>query len=208
MIRYSVLIILSLSIFGCKTSPSSNGRIIIEQGVASWYGPNFHGKPTANGERFDMHDFTAAHRTLPFNSIVEVENLQNHKTVEVRINDRGPFAKDRIIDLSKRAAEEIEMIGPGTAKVRLTLLKSSGRQLPSDIKSQSFTVQLASFKTQKAAESQSAQIPGSWIQKVDVNQETVYRVCFGKYDSPNEASDTLLELDQKGFKGFVKQVEN
>ena len=85
------------------------GRII-ETGVASWYGPNFHGKLTANGEIYNMHELTAAHKTLPFNSIVRVENLSNGKSVIVRINDRGPFVKNRIIDLSRKAAQEIDMI--------------------------------------------------------------------------------------------------
>ena len=91
----------------------------IEEGRASWYGPNFHGNLTANGERFDMRKLTAAHRTLPFNTVLKVKNLDNGKEVMVRINDRGPFAKNRIIDLSRRAATKIDMIGTGTARVAL-----------------------------------------------------------------------------------------
>lgn len=91
-------------------------------GVASYYGKGFHGRKTANGEVFDMHELTAAHRTLPFNTIVKVTNLTNKKTVKVRINDRGPFVKNRIIDLSYGAAKKIDMIGSGTAKVRLEIL--------------------------------------------------------------------------------------
>ena len=85
--------------------------------MASWYGPDFHGRQTANGEKYDMNAMTAAHRTLPFNTMVLVENLDNGRSVKVRINDRGPFAKGRIIDLSKAAAEKMDMIGPGTARV-------------------------------------------------------------------------------------------
>lgn len=93
-----------------------------EEGIASWYGPGFHGESTANGERFDKMAMTAAHRTLPLPSIVKVTNLKNNKMIVVRVNDRGPFADDRIIDLSKRAAQEIDMIGSGTAKVRVEYL--------------------------------------------------------------------------------------
>ena len=90
-----------------------------QKGIASWYGPGFHGKRTANGEVFDTHSLTAAHRTLPFNSIVEVTNMDNGKRVRVRINDRGPFIRGRIIDLSKAGAKAIGMIGPGTARVKI-----------------------------------------------------------------------------------------
>jgi len=93
-----------------------------ELGVASWYGPKFHGRPTANGELFDMNAMTAAHRTLPLPSIVEVTNLNNNRTIRVRVNDRGPFAKDRIIDLSKAAAQELGFIQQGTARVKVVYL--------------------------------------------------------------------------------------
>lgn len=108
-----------------KTSKSVSENAI-ETGVASWYGPGFHGKKTANGETFNTEDFTAAHRTLPFNSQILVQNIDNGKTVEVRINDRGPFIKNRIIDLSRIAAEKIDMIRPGTANVRLYLINDTG----------------------------------------------------------------------------------
>lgn len=94
-----------------------------ETGVASWYGLPYHGRRTASGEIYDMRDLTAAHPRLPFGTRVRVHNLDNDKRVDVRINDRGPFAKQRIIDLSRRAAESIEMVGPGTAKVRITVIR-------------------------------------------------------------------------------------
>lgn len=95
----------------------------IQTGVASWYGPDFHGRQTASGEVYDMDGLTAAHQTLPFGTRIRVENLENGKSVVVRINDRGPFAKNRILDLSRRAARELDMIGPGTARVRITVLQ-------------------------------------------------------------------------------------
>jgi rare lipoprotein A len=93
-----------------------------ETGVASWYGAPYHGRQTASGEIYDMYKLTAAHRDLPFQTWVEVENLSNGKRVDVRINDRGPFVGHRIIDLSQTAAKEIDMLGPGTARVRLTVV--------------------------------------------------------------------------------------
>lgn len=109
-----LIIIVSLFISSCGTTSrfgeqsDDSGAIksvgqTIEKGVASWYGPNFHGKLTANGEKYDMYGLTAAHRTLPFNTIVKVKNMDNGESVKVRINDRGPYAKNRIIDLSKKS---------------------------------------------------------------------------------------------------------
>jgi rare lipoprotein A len=91
-------------------------------GEASYYGAEFHGRKTANGEVFDMYKKSAAHKTLPFNTILEVTNLDNQKSVIVRINDRGPFVKGRILDLSYAAAREINMIGSGVARVRIRIL--------------------------------------------------------------------------------------
>ena len=93
-----------------------------EVGTASWYGGKFQGRKTANGEIFDTNKFTAAHRTLPFHTKVKVTNLENGKTTTVRINDRGPFVRGRIIDLSRAAAKELDMIHSGTAKVRIEII--------------------------------------------------------------------------------------
>lgn len=94
----------------------------VETGLASWYGHPYHGRPAANGEIYDMESFTAAHRTLPFGTRVRVTNLTNQKTVEVRIIDRGPFVDGRIIDLSHIAAQNIDLIGPGVAPVRIEIV--------------------------------------------------------------------------------------
>jgi rare lipoprotein A len=94
-----------------------------ERGIASWYGPGFHGHATASGELYNQDDTTAAHPTLPLGTIVEVVNLTNRRRVMVEITDRGPFAKDRIIDLSRRAAEMLDMIGPGSAPVEVRVLR-------------------------------------------------------------------------------------
>ena len=100
-----------------------------ETGIASWYGPQFHGKPTANGERFDMNLVSAAHKTLPLPSFVRVTNLENGRALDIRINDRGPFVHGRIIDLSRRAAEILGFKKQGVARVRVTILADKSRQV-------------------------------------------------------------------------------
>src|SRR3546814_18900599 len=98
-----------------------------ESGIASWYGPGFHGKLTANGEGYDQDAMTAAHRTLPMPSLVQVTKLENGHSVRVRVNDRGPYAHGRIIDMSKRSAELLGFTNQGTAKVRVQVLEEIGR---------------------------------------------------------------------------------
>ncbi len=100
-----------------------------EIGIASWYGPNFHGKKTANGEIFDQNKISAAHKTLPLPSIVNVTNLENGKSLIIRINDRGPFVRGRIIDLSKKAAEILGVLKIGTAKVNVKIIENESRKL-------------------------------------------------------------------------------
>ncbi len=112
----------SYEINGIKYYPSVVETGSVFHGIASWYGPDFNGKATSNGEIYDMYAFTAAHKTLPMHTIVRVTNRENMKQVTVRVNDRGPFVKGRIIDLSKAAARAIDMTATGTAAVRLEIL--------------------------------------------------------------------------------------
>ena len=119
-------------------------------GKASWYGPKFHGKKTANGEIFNTNDFTAAHKTLPFGSIVKVISLENNKSIIVRINDRGPFAKNRIIDLSKAAAKQIGMITNGVMRVKIILLEKGDNKYHR-YSSKKYIIQIASFGSKDKA---------------------------------------------------------
>ncbi|MFH1217078.1 MAG: septal ring lytic transglycosylase RlpA family protein [Pseudomonadota bacterium] len=134
-----------------------------ETGIASWYGPKFHGRKTSNGETYDMHGVSAAHKTLPMNTMVLVENLENDREIVLRINDRGPFVKGRIIDLSFNAAKELSMTGKGTARVRVTALgeakkftegnRTVERFLPhQDFQRGDFFVQLGSFADRNNAD--------------------------------------------------------
>jgi len=112
-------------VFGVRYIVSTSSDGYKEQGVASWYGKKFHGNPTSNGERYDMYRMTAAHKTLPLPTNVKVTNLSNGRSVIVRVNDRGPFVKNRLIDLSYAAAQELDMISAGTAQVEIEALKTS-----------------------------------------------------------------------------------
>ncbi len=128
-----------------------------ETGIASWYGGKFQGRKTANGETFDTNLLTAAHKTLPFGTIVKVVNLQNEKSVQVRINDRGPFVEGRIIDLSRAGADAIGMVGSGVARVRLEIVSGPKDGIPEDLyrrheKGKSVTIQVASFSLEANAE--------------------------------------------------------
>ena len=112
----------SYELFGQRYYILGSAAGFSQRGIASWYGGSFHGNPTANGEIYDMHAMTAAHKTLPLPTDVEVKNLRNGKTVVVRVNDRGPFLGDRIIDLSYAAAQALDLVGPGTGLVEVRAL--------------------------------------------------------------------------------------
>lgn len=118
------LVALALGTAGCSLFKATPPPVVdgVQTGVASWYGPGFHGRRTANGEIFDQYELTAAHPSLPLGTRAMVTNLSNGRAVEVRINDRGPFVDGRVIDLSYAAARSVGMIGPGTARVRVEVL--------------------------------------------------------------------------------------
>lgn len=138
MKKFILILIITLAFISCSNSKKRSvlypksvtqdsrfevGRTI--KGKASWYGRYFHGKKTASGEKYNMNDLTAANKTLPFGTIVKVKNLDNNKTVKVKINDRGPFVKGRMIDLSKKAFEKISPLGVGILNVEVTILDTS-----------------------------------------------------------------------------------
>jgi len=211
----SILCVLGVILMatGCATVHKSMqyGRVV-DYGVASWYGPDFHGKLTANGERYNQNGLTAAHRTLPFNTFVKVIDLDNGRTVIVRINDRGPYAKGRIIDLSKGAARKLHMIGPGTAHVKLVLVKGNVKAITKNKSYNSghelFAIQVAAYSDKKSAEKKSHQLKHSWIQRTKIKGERIYRVYYGKFDSRAAAEDARRKLFKDGIGGFVKEVQN
>lgn len=130
-----------------------------ERGEASWYGGKFQGRLTANGERFDTNMLTAAHKTLPFNTIVEVKNLENDRIVHVRINDRGPFVEGRIIDLSRAAAGKLNMVGAGVAKVEIRVIENptemegnEDHNAETGLLQHNWIIQIASFASRENAD--------------------------------------------------------
>jgi len=191
---------------GIKYYPTVVNVGDVFKGNASWYGPDFHGKLTSNGETYNMYDMTAAHKTLPMNTIVKVTNLRNGKTTVVRINDRGPFIATRIIDLSNKAAHKIEMVGQGTAPVTIEVLgfASKGKKkiptkkqlakLPKQKELGHFALQIASFSKIDGALSTQQKHNGTdgystIIKDVQVNGKRVFKVWLKGFKSEKEARD-------------------
>ncbi len=191
-----------------RSRPADNASpIYTEEGNASWYGAPFHGRKASNGEIYDMNKLTAAHRTLPFDSMVRVTNLSNGKTTTVRITDRGPFVDNRIIDLSRAAAQEIESIGPGIVPVRIEVLSGP------DPAAGFFTVQVGAFKEKGNAdrlkERLSTDYSPIYIQQVVVEDGAFYRVRVGRVSGEQEAQrlgDALR--DKEGFKPMVLRIDD
>ncbi len=208
-IFFLLIPLLLFLVTGCATVRYNR---VIEYGVASWYGPDFHGKLTADGERYNQNALTAAHRTLPFNTYVKVINLNNGRSVVVRINDRGPYAKGRIIDLSKKAATILHMIGPGTARVKLVLERGNAENVHKNLSYNQgvglFAVQVGAYSDRAAADQKSRRIRGTWIQDVKVNGQRIYRVYYGKFDNEDKAIRAKNVLSRKGIRGFVKEIQN
>ena len=177
-------------------------------GVASWYGPDFHGKLTSNGERYDMYAATAAHKTLPMNTIVKVTNKRNGRQTVVRINDRGPFVASRIIDLSNKAAKDLDMVGSGTTDVHLEVLGFAGKGVrtipseaalrsgPSEQIVSSFYIQIGAFRRFEGASITQEKYDGfeghqTIIKDSEYNNERLFRVWLGKFKSEAEARDFI-----------------
>jgi len=191
------------------------------RGVSSWYGPNFHGKQTSNGERYDMHGMTAAHKTWPMDTMVRVDNLKNGKSVVVRINDRGPFVSGRVIDCSFAAGKKIGLDKTGIAPVRLTVLGFAGKvyrpsksrahskpkALPS-VELSNFGLQVGAFRRYEGAMTyvnmHKRMVTGKLrviMKKFVVDGEPLYRVWIMGFGSDAEARDFMSDHSIKG--GFL-----
>jgi rare lipoprotein A len=176
-----------------------------EEGVASWYGPDFHGKKTANGEIFNTNDLTAAHRTLPFGTIVKVISLENEKEIIVRINDRGPFKKDRVIDLSMAAAQELDVVKHGTMNVKLVVLEEGTNTYHRFKKDQTYNIQIASFSNEDSALKLADNLKEKGfeitIKTVELNQ-TVHRVIIEELNY-SEVQIYRVKLHKEGIDKFL-----
>ncbi len=186
--------------------PPDAKAIWTEVGLASWYGPPYHNRRSASGEIFDMHGYTAAHKTLPLHSVIRVTNLTNGKSVVLRVNDRGPFIGNRIVDLSLAAAKEIDVWRPGVARVRLEVLSA-----PKSIESGGrWAVQVGAFKSQSDAADlkerlkrrySTAQViqftgpTGDWVRVRPLNDDKDRAHEVARYITVDEGGVFLVRLD-------------
>lgn len=183
-----------------QPAPAASAEL---QGLASYYAEPYHGRKTANGEVFDTYrELTAAHRTLPFNTFVRVTNQENGRQVDVRINDRGPFIDGRVIDLSLRAAQVIDMVRAGITPVQLTILKQGA------VRSASYGVQVGAFEDPAAAEGLKQRLEerysGVIIQTV-TEGKTFYRVRIAQPDLAS-ANRVASQLQKEDFRPFVVRL--
>ena len=186
----------------------------VQTGVASWYGPGFHGNRTANGEIYDQYELTAAHPSLPLGTRTVVTNLTNGRAVEVRINDRGPFVDGRVIDLSYAAARSIDMVGPGTARVRIELLgpavAAAPRLVPPpvrDLPSSAFAVQVAALADASKAEHLrrvlSFRFPDAFVSALSSGERSYYRVRIGPYPMRGVALARAELVSRLGYPAII-----
>lgn len=192
---------------GLPPAPGGDGRVS-QTGIASWYGPGFHGKATASGTIYNQDDMTAAHQTLPLGSRVMVTNMENGRATEVRVNDRGPFAKGRIIDLSHAAAQAIDMVGPGTALVRIDVLDSPV-PLRTIRPTLDYTLQLGSFAQLENAQLLRDRIAKSFdrvtITPLQAKDSTYYRVHLGQFTSRSAAEEMAARVNQAGYAVIIME---
>lgn len=213
--RVAAAAVVLLLVSGCTLwRPSLDQSGPSQTGVASWYGPGFDGRRTASGERFDRHALTAAHRTLPHGTRVIVTNLENGRSVTVRINDRGPFARGRIIDLSYGAARAIGMIPTGTAKVRLTVVGAPGVNLagadsPGTLPRARFVVQVASFQERARAErlrdAMALRFPDAHVTSARRGGQELHRVRLGPFPDRADAEARGTQVSNLGYPALVME---
>ncbi len=187
-------------------NPAPGTGVIFEEGKASWYGAPFHGRQASNGEIYDMNKLTAAHRTLPFNTVVRVTNVSNGRSTTVRITDRGPFVDNRIIDLSYAAAKEIGSIGPGVVPVRIEILSAI------DPTAGFFTVQIGAFRDRANAERLRDRLSSSYspvaVQSFDSPGGAYYRVHVGKVSGEDAAKKLGQQLrEREGVTPLIFRVD-
>jgi rare lipoprotein A len=190
-----------------RTPPPEKGAIEkreprgVQQGIASWYGADFHGKQTSSGEVYDMHQLTCAHNTLPLGTMVMVTNLENGRSVELKVNDRGPFVKERIIDVSYAAAQMLGMWEKGTAPVKVEVISLAPEPV------QRFTLQVGSFvdetNARRLAEQLQKNFENVFVTTLETPTQKYHRVRVGQFDTKESASVTAEKLSQMGFKVLV-----
>ena len=209
----------SYEVFGKTYYVKASAAGFQQKGIASWYGNKFHGERTSSGEDYDMYAMTAAHKTLPLPTYVRVTNLKNQRSVVLRVNDRGPFHTDRIIDLSYTAAKDIGIVGPGTARVEIFALGtpattdggSSRTYVQGDYFSGNFTYQVGAYVNRENAEKQKRELEGRYknahITVFDRGDQIFYRVRIGKFTTLEDAVRHEEILIQDGYPDAILIAE-
>jgi rare lipoprotein A len=198
----ALLAALAVSIAGCRSAGKRDGVRLgwSQRGHASWYGMPFHGRRTASGEIYDMHRITAAHRELPFGTILEVRNLDNERRVQVRVTDRGPFVKGRILDLSYAAALQLDMVRTGTAEVELRVVDLGELPLPAG---SVLTLQVGAFQSRDSAEELAARL-GTHFPEVRIEEALPwFRVRVGTFADLGAAEEMRRQLRRRGYAAMV-----
>ncbi len=213
------LLLSALLVWGCATYESGRSYYGSTVAIASWYGPEFHGRPTASGEIFDMHKKTCAHREYPFGTRLIVTNLNNQRSVECIVNDRGPFVPGRDIDLSYGAAREIGLIATGTAPVRLEFIgridgyRKEVKNLAKsgEVTRGPFTIQVGSFRERENArrlkEALELNYSGVYIIEGLVKDELYFRVRVGHFRNLSDAMKLAKRLAEEGYPAIILQTE-
>ena len=190
--------------------PPTQNVIAREEGIASWYGRKFHGRKTANGERYNMYGISAAHRTLPLGTIVRVTHVRNGRKLTVRINDRGPFVDDRIIDLSYGAAKRLGMVKEGVAPVIVDVYGGAETgALPGG--ETTFSIQVGSFLIRDNAERLGTDLRQRFknvsVATFENNRNTWYQVRVGRFPSREAAGGTAAKLQTEGLHALVVAIQ-
>lgn len=181
---------------------STTGPGTVQRGLASWYGPKFDGRATASGEIYDMHGLTAAHRDLPLGSVIEVTNLDTGRQVTVRVNDRGPFVRGRILDLSYGAAQKLGMVNAGVAPIELRVV-SLGGGAPGQIYTAAYTVQVGAFREARNAAQLHGKLSSDFPDAEIVVEPPWHRVRVGSFSRRSEAETLRKQLERRGLKAVV-----
>ncbi len=207
-IRTALLLILLLSAAACTHVPArqATGTGWVQTGQASWYGRDFHGKPTASGEKYNMYGLSAAHKTLPLGTTVRVTNLDNKRHVTVKVNDRGPFVGKRIIDMSYGAARKLDMVESGLANVRIEVINT-----PDKIGQTYYVLQFGAYSRIENAEVVQKKLLSRGynpsIEKTVAQGQALYRVRVGHYTTVSRAQKAAEPFSAQGIPCIVVALQ-
>jgi rare lipoprotein A len=208
--NHYILLLIFLTLTSCATFRYESGYAI-----ASWYGPDFHGRPTSSGEIFDMNAFTCAHREYPFGTKLKVTNISNNKTVSCLVNDRGPFVEGRDLDLSYAAAKEIDLIGTGICEVRIEYIgrdTSYIKEVRYFSSTGPFTIQIGSFREFSNAirlkTGLELKYSSVYITEAEIDGNKFYRVRIGRFQITDEVHDLAKTLADEGYGVFITSCDD